>query len=150
MTAFDEDQAEIWWVEPQAGDICWCWTPHEIEPPRPGPKRHPSLIYRVTGTADLKRFKVLIAPGTSQKTDRLYGGEFCIGNDEDGNALKVAGLYKPTKFQLNRLVWLPYSSDFFGIPDWIPGARSPKIGSLDTSIPSVRRKLESAKKIVGR
>lgn len=52
---------------------------------------------------------VSVAYGTSQKTDRLYSGEFRIANREHPAAYASAGLSYDTKFDLRNVVELPFN-----------------------------------------
>ena len=74
-------------------------------------------------------FRVLVAYGTSQKTDQLYAGEFRIA-PQDGEAYTLSGLSFPTKFNLGKAVELPYSTDWFAVPPAAPSGQSPKLGVL--------------------
>lgn len=53
---------------------------------------------------------MLIAYGTSQKTDRLLTGEFLIA-PLDRAAYKLASLSYPTKFNFKQTVELPYNEE---------------------------------------
>ena len=77
-----------WWPEPTAGDIAWCHFPDNIHPK---PKPRPGLITS-TKEDDDGRIFVSVAYGTSQKTDRLYSGEFRITKGEHPAAYASAGL----------------------------------------------------------
>jgi hypothetical protein len=72
---------------------------------------------------------VLVAYGTSQKTDRLYRGEFRIA-PEDGEAFQLAGLSFATKFNFATAVELPYDSRWFAVPPAAPFGQTPKLGVL--------------------
>ncbi len=69
-----------WWPAPGAGDIVWCHFPLDrgIES---GPKPRPALVVKVFDD-DVLRYSVLIAYGTSQKTNRLSAGEFLVAPTE--------------------------------------------------------------------
>lgn len=83
---------------------------------------------------------VEVAYGTSQKTDRLYTGEFLIG-PEDGDAYRAAGLSFPTKFNLAKRLELPYDDQWFAVAPGAPFGQSPKLGVLH---PSLMRRARSA------
>jgi hypothetical protein len=63
-----------WWPEPTAGEIVWCHFPDNIHPK---PKPRLGLIIS-TKIDDEENFFVSVSYGTSQKTNRLYSGEFLI------------------------------------------------------------------------
>ena len=106
--------------------------------PRPGPKPRPVLVLAVGG---IEGDTVLEAAfGTSQKTRRLYTGEFLI-DPEDGDSYRVAGLSYPTKFNLKKRLELPYTADWFAVAPGVPFGQSPKLGLLH---PSLMRRARSA------
>ena len=142
--SYDAGKAEKWWSAPQAGDVVWCWTTR-VSPPEPGPVQHPALIYRVRyHDSHQGGYKVWLAPGTSQKVEKLFEGDFLIGiPSSDGtrseilqekSALVAAGLSKPTKFQLGQLVWIDYNSEFFPSCD--------RLGKLDLTQEFLRMRLK--------
>ena len=91
-----------WWPEPTAGDIAWCHFPDNIHPK---PKPRPGLVTS-TQEDDDGRIFVSVAYGTSQKTDRLYSGEFRITKSEHPAAYASAGLSYDTKFDLSKVLEL--------------------------------------------
>jgi hypothetical protein len=78
---------------------------------------------------DAPRYNVLIAYGTSQKTDRLLAGEFLIAPLYRA-AYKLAGLSYPTKFNFKQTVKLPYNEEWFKVPPASPHGQTPKLGVL--------------------
>jgi len=76
-----------WWPAPEAGEIVWCHFP-ENKGINPGPKPRPALIVKVFDD-QAPHFIVLVAYGTSQKTDQLRSGEFLIA-DHEAAAYQVA------------------------------------------------------------
>ncbi|MDP2371030.1 type II toxin-antitoxin system PemK/MazF family toxin [Rhodoferax sp.] len=123
--------AKHWWAAPEAGEIVWCHFPHGkgIEP---GPKPRPALIIKVFDD-HAPQFIVLVAYGTSQKTEQLRSGEFAIG-DRDVAAYQLAGLSYPSKFSFHATVELPYNSDWFKVPPGTPHGQTPKLGVLHPSL----------------
>jgi hypothetical protein len=115
------------WSAPEAGQIVWCHFPLS-QRLVPGPKPRPALIVTVFDDAD-PAFRVLVAYGTSQKTERLYAGEFRIA-PEDGEAYQLAGLSFATKFNLATALELPYDSTWFTVPPGAPFGQTPKLGML--------------------
>jgi len=119
-----------WWPEPVAGDIAWCHFPDNMHPK---PKPRPGLITS-TKQDDQNRIFVTVSYGTSQKTDRLYKGEFRITKVEHPAAYASAGLSYDTKFDLCRLLDLPYNNDYFSVPPHAPYGQVPKLGTLHPSM----------------
>ncbi len=119
-----------WWPEPAAGDIVWCHFPDNIHP---RPKPQPGLILS-TKEDDEGRIFIRVAYGTSQKTDRLYSGEFRITKVEHSAAYASAGLSYDTKFDLRKVLELPFNSAYFSVPPNAPHGQNPKLGSLHPSM----------------
>ncbi len=119
-----------WWREPTAGDIVWCHFPDNIIPK---PKPRPALIMRVKEDED-GRFFVRVTYGTSKKLDRLCTGEFAIRKGEHPAAYSMAGLSYDTKFDLGRMLDLPFNDDYFSVPPNAPHGHFPKMGTLHPSM----------------
>lgn len=127
-----------WWPEPSAGDFVWCRFPEDLDLTA-GSKPRPALILTVFED-DAPCYRVRVAYGTSQKTRKLYSGEFVIA-EADQPAFKVSGLSYTTKFNLKRSAELPYSDEWFAVPPAIPYGQIPKLGLLH---PSLMPKLRGA------
>jgi len=119
-----------WWPEPTAGDIAWCHFPENIHPK---PKPRPGLIAS-TKEDDGGKIFVNVAYGTSQKSDRLYSGEFRISQGEHPAAYASTGLSYDTKFDLSKMLELPYNNDYFSVPPHAPHGQIPKLGILHPSM----------------
>ena len=119
-----------WWLEPTAGDIVWCHFPDNIHRK---PKPRPGLIISPKEDGQGMIF-VSVAFGTSQKTDRLYIGEFRISKSEHPAAYASAGLSYETKFDLKNILELPYNDAYFSVPPHAPHGQSPKLGTLHPSM----------------
>ena len=90
---------------------------------------------------DSPQFTVRVCYGTSQRTTKLYRGEFSILRDRNPAAFESAGLSYDTKFNLGKLVDLPHLSDWFSVPPAAPHGQRPKLGMLH---PSLIRALQAA------
>jgi hypothetical protein len=121
-----------WWPEPTAGEIVWCHFPDNIQP-KPKPKPRPGLIVSVKEDNEGLIF-VSVAYGTSQKTNRLYSGEFRIAKSEHAAAYACAGLSYDTKFDLRKILELPFNDAYFSIPPHAPHGQTPKLGTLHPSM----------------
>ena len=119
------------WPQPHAGDIVWCHFPH-LPGLAPGPKPRPVLIIKVFDDF-APSYVVLVAYGTSQKTDRLRAGEFVVTRS-DGEAFTQAGLTHDTKFSFGQLVELPYTSSYFTAPPGAGPHALPKLGVLHATL----------------
>jgi hypothetical protein len=119
-----------WWPEPSAGEIVWCHFPDNIHPK---PKPRPGLIVS-TKVDDEGMIFLSVAYGTSQKTDRLYSGEFRITKAEHPAAHKSAGLSYDTKFDLSKVLELPFNDAYFSVPPHAPQGQNPKLGTLHPSM----------------
>ncbi|MDR2186789.1 MAG: type II toxin-antitoxin system PemK/MazF family toxin [Azonexus sp.] len=126
-----------WWGEPTAGEIVWCHFPDAIQHK---PKARPALVLTVFDD-DTPQFTVSVAYGTSQRTTRLYRGEFAILRASNPAAYAAAGLSYDTKFDLRQTFDLPYNSDWFAVPPAAPHGQTPKLGILH---PSLMRAVQAA------
>jgi len=79
---------------------------------------------------------VKVAYGTTQRTTTLRSGEFLIAKAMHPVAFKQAGLAFDTKFDLNKVLDLPWSEQFFKVPPSLNQAygQTPKLGSLHASM----------------
>ena len=102
---------------------------------KPGPKPRPALVTGV-GVLDDGTPAARVAYGTSEKTRQPYSGEFMI-SPEDGAAYLAAGLAFPTKFNLRSQVELPYTDEWFKVPNAPQSGQTPKLGILHPGL--VRR-----------
>ncbi len=73
------------------------------------------------------------AYGTSQRTDRLYRGELRITKSEHPSAYASVGLSYDTKFDLSKMLELPYNDDHFSVPPHAPHGQTRKLGTLHPS-----------------
>ena len=121
------------WAPPSPGDVVWCHFPF-LPATEPGPKPRPALAVAVLVLDD--GVVVKVAYGTSQRTSSLRAGEFLISKDKHPVAFKQAGLAFDTKFDLNRVIELPWSERYFKVPSTIHLAhgQTPKMGSLHASM----------------
>ena len=119
-----------WWPEPAAGDIVWCHFPDNIHPK---PKPRPGLIVSTKEDDEGKIF-VSVAYGTSQRTNRLFSGEFRITKIEHPVAYNSAGLSYDTKFDLRNTLELPFIEVYFSVPPNAPHGQIPKLGTLHPSM----------------
>lgn len=132
-----------WFAPPQPGDIVWCRFPRKGIPV-PGPKSRPALVLAVGEAMDHP--VVRVAYGTSQKTDRLYAGEFAI-LPALADAFAESGLSYPTKFDLGATFELDYNDIWFGVPPHAPYGQIPKLGILH---PNLLRRAAAAARAVAK
>ena len=104
--------------------MVWCNFPYREMPGKPGPKPRLAVVRAVHLNGRTGRSSVEIAFGTSQKTDKLYKGEFLVVTP---SGIRAAGLDLPSKFDLGRTVRLPWAREFFTIK---PGGSRLVMGSL--------------------
>ncbi|MHB8447847.1 MAG: type II toxin-antitoxin system PemK/MazF family toxin [Rudaea sp.] len=96
------------WVKlPKPGDIVWCHFPN-YDPKDPTMKERPALVVSVMDGRNPPLLRV--AYGTSQKPRPVGAGCFLVENAEH---LKLAGLWKPTRFNMKNLVVLPWTLGAF-------------------------------------
>lgn len=98
----------------------------------PAAKPRPALVIQVFDD-DAPRHKVLVAYGTSRKTDALRAGEFLIAR-HIGEPYRLSGLGFDTKFDLAACVELDYNEVWFTAPPAAPFGHRPKLGLLHASL----------------
>lgn len=124
---------------PAPGDIVWCHFPEGLG--TPGPKPRPALIIAVSRDDHA----VQLAYGTSQKTYKIYPGEFALDPNDAG--FSDSGLDRRTKFDLNRIVQLPFNSIWFTLsPSSTPQTPLPKMGVLHPSYIKAAQKAKAQAK----
>ena len=121
----------VWWPLPTPGDIVWCRFP-ELPRRSPGPKPRPALVLEVVERED--GGEILVVYGTSQRIDRLSGGQFAITRLAHPAAYKAARLSYDTKFDFRQSVRLPWNYEFFAVPPAAPNGQTPILGTLHTSM----------------
>jgi len=89
---------------------------------------------------DDKTVAVVVAYGTSRKTDQLHAGEFLV-SPADGVAYRAAGLSFPTKFNLKSCATVPYTDEWFRVPPNPAFGQTPKMGFLH---PALMRRAQAA------
>lgn len=111
---------------PTLGTFSWSYFPNQEEA-EPGsapvrPKPRPALVVGVAVENSIPY--VIVVPGTTKRTDEseLYPTEFVIRKTDAD--FPFTGLSHDTKFNFEREIQLPYSSEYFAIP-------KPKRGSKD-------------------
>lgn len=93
-------------------------------PGKPGPKPRPAIVRMVFINTQTSRASIEVAFGTSKKTGKLYRGEFFVGSP---SGMTSAGLDLPMKFDLGRIVRLPWAGHYFSVK---PGNIRLVMGSL--------------------
>jgi hypothetical protein len=107
---------------PAAYDIVACWYPESENPDAPGPELRPALVVAVLKGKRTGNFSLRVAYGTKiLKIIKRQTIDLIIQNPQD------VGLPRPTRFDLDRVILLPWGPPFFGF--W-SGYATPKIGSL--------------------
>jgi hypothetical protein len=104
-----------WWgpgTVPAPASIVWCCFPTDLAPGVPGPKARPALVFKVRYVDDPpgNRFYVQIAYGTSKLKPGRRPHDFSIANSA---TLDLIGLPQATRFDLDRILWLPWARPFF-------------------------------------
>ncbi|HEJ7512073.1 TPA: hypothetical protein SMG93_002640 [Klebsiella oxytoca] len=108
-------------ILPNLGDIVWLYPPEKI-----GIKPRPGLIVGVSKN----KHEVIVAFGTSQKTNKLYPSEFLISKEDGDDVFGLSGLSYDTKFDLARTCTLPFTTEFFGKAPRKHNIPHPKLGSI--------------------
>lgn len=104
-----------WWPQntlPPQYSIVWCSFPYAELPEQPGPKERPALVFsaRYADDPPSGRFEVKVAYGTSVMKSNERPFDFTVSNM---GTLNVLRLYQHTRFDLDRVLWLPWAKPFF-------------------------------------
>jgi hypothetical protein len=113
-------------------DIVLCRFP-EQGATEPGPKARPALVRTTAVMDDTGGGEVEVVYGTSVM--KIGGRRFDL-HVSNVAEMDWAGLFHPTRFDLDQRVWLPWAEEFFLVPK---GKVSPVVGSLS---PYMVRKLQ--------
>lgn len=124
---------------PTLGTFSWSYFPNQEEA-EPGSvpvraKPRPALVVGLTVENGIPY--VIVIPGTTKRTDEseLYPTEFVIRKTDAD--FPFTGLSHDTKFNFERKIQLPYSSEYFAIPKKKPGSKDaptdPRLGILPYS-----------------
>lgn len=135
------NEPEYWPVAPRVGDVLYCHFPQDLDTTEPEPaKARPCLVFLVRRlSVEREQFKVLVAFGTSLRTDKLQLEEFVIDKKRHAEAFQASGLAYTTKFDLSRLVALDYTEEWFTTR----GTTAPVLGTIMHG-PEFRDDLKSA------
>lgn len=109
---------------PAPGDVVWCRFPYDERPNHPAPSGHPALVFQVV-QQNSGTFSVQVAFGTSNITRAPHHLNLVIHNMR---SLDHAGLQRATLFDLGRVRFLPWTSDWFHA---IGRNKTPIMGGLD-------------------
>lgn len=114
------------WLDspPSPFDIVTCYFPEQDPAPGASPKLRPALVINVYRGKSSGAFACDVVFGSThlKLTTRL--GDLVIQNAAD---LAVIGLPRATRFDLDRPLRLPWSTEFF---DTWRGYKTPRIGAL--------------------
>lgn len=119
MAALPQDQL------PEPLDIVWARFPFDEKPGVPGEKPRPGLVFS-TFEIEPGRFSVQIAYGTSNLKTENRPFDFRIQNFR---MMQFAGLSQATRFDLDRIKFLPWDDQWFESPNLAKYA-TPVIGKL--------------------
>lgn len=110
---------------PAPYDIVWCAFPFDLNLDVPGPKMRPALVLQ-TGLSDPGFCpEARVVYGTSKLKKEERPRDLFVENYQDKYD---AGLYQATRFDLDRMLWLPWAAEWFVSPG--PLYPSPVMGSL--------------------
>jgi hypothetical protein len=107
-------------------DIVLCRFPVHIDLGNPGPEKRPALVIKTAISETGLNGEVYVMYGTTQlKLDKRRNDLFVTNYNE----MYEAGLHKATRFDLDKVLWLPWAEEFFEKPNH-PHYHSPVIGHL--------------------
>lgn len=116
---------------PVAGDIVLCYYPEREDPTKPGPKARPCIVLAETVGEDGKPVLHLVA-GTSKKLDRLFPHEFIVKASDMPFDDSTSGLRVDTKFDMSRLIQVPYTEKWLMARVSQNSVMTPVLGRINT------------------
>ena len=116
------------WIRtpPSRFDIVATWYP-ERDSAKPGPRLRPSLVLSVLQEEETSEFACEVAFGT--KVLKLMQREHLDLIIQNAAHLRQIGLFRATRFDLDLVLILPWTQDFFSCWD---GFQTPVVGTLTT------------------
>jgi hypothetical protein len=131
---------------PHPLDIVWCKFPELPQNPSvPGPKLRPGIVHTVQLDPDYTIARIRVCYGTSKLKKFKYPNDLFV---ENAAQLTLLGLTQATRFEIDRLVWVPWASEWFEPKD---GSKTPVIGRLTAleigQLSALQRIREAAKRI---
>lgn len=131
-------------ILPAPYDIVWCRFPHEPDLGKPGPYARPALVRNAATQSD-GTGEVEVVYGTTNLKLGKRRFDFVVSKATEMDA---CGLYRATRFDLDQIVWLPWTTDWFEI---LPEYNSPIIGTLTVEgIKMLRLTVDTKRKVLGR
>lgn len=120
-----------WTTNIEIGDILYCLFPFNKETKEPGPFAHYVLVVDIDNGNGRLPIHLTVAYGTSKKTgeDEIYQSELLVTEDRC-DSFDETGLEKPTKFDLQNTITLPYEKKYF-IKNPKKNLYNPKQGAID-------------------
>jgi hypothetical protein len=110
---------------PKPLSVVWCRFPYDQKPGVPGVEPHPGLVF-ANGRAADGRLVVQVAYGTSNVKPETRPFDFTVHNFR---SMQYAGLWNPTRFDLDKLKLLLWDDQWFMSPD-LAKYGTPVIGHL--------------------
>jgi hypothetical protein len=107
-------------------DIVLCRFPDHLDLGKPGPKRRPGLIIQTAISETGLRGEVRVVYGSTNLKSFKRQNDLYVVNYKE---MYEAGLHKATRFDLDKVLWLPWADEFFEKPQHIH-YQSPVIGHL--------------------
>lgn len=95
---------------PAPFDIVWCRFPDHLDLGNPGPKSRPALVLTTAISENGMTPEVQAIYGTSKLKKDTRRHDFFVTNYQE---MYDAGLHQATRFDLDQILWLPWSEEFF-------------------------------------
>jgi len=119
--------------QPIAGDVVLCRFPINLVQPAPGPKARPAIILQVYAPMEGEAcYRVRVCYGTKNLT-RIYPHDCEILQATHPVEYHSAGLSYDTKFDMQQVILLPHTAEWFKVPNHAQFGVTPKLGVLHPS-----------------
>ena len=109
---------------PAPYDSVWCRFPFHDDLGNPGPKPRPAIVINSAVDEESGEAEVQVIYGTSTLKLGQRRRDFFVTNVAE---MDLCGLDKATRFDLDKIGWIPWASEWFDI---LPTYDSPIIGHL--------------------
>lgn len=130
-------------ILPAPYDIVWCRFPHLPDLGKPGPYARPALV-RNAATLPDGTGQVEVVYGTTNLKLGKRRFDFVVSKASEMDA---CGLYRATRFDLDQILWLPWTTDWFEV---LPNYNSPIIGTLTPNgVKMLHLTVETKRRILG-
>jgi len=112
---------------PAPYDVVLCQFPEDLDLQKPPLKMRPGIVLQTAHSEEGFIPEVRLIYGTSKTKLQKRPFDLIVMNNQ---AMYDAGLNRATRFDLDKIIWMPWAAEFFKKPDH-PHYYGPVIGHLN-------------------